>query len=513
MAVTFYHHPEYTRNAPLWKIYNDLYEGDQGLLRSPEYLPAYTVESMGGDRGKQAYAGRQSRTFYTNFCEPIISLWIAKWFSRPINWGRAEEILTEEEMEDIDGKGSSLEQFIKGHITRNYLLFGSFYAWVDVPNVPAELAIEEKAKGKRIYATLWNPLFVPDWSNTEAGKLNAVHYQYAQVAPRASLQAEPKIAIYRRALYLNAAGKYESQVFRLQGDSQQAPTFQLDPFAATATAYTTSSLLDIKSLMFPQGGSWEPVGDPKTGELDFLPVVAGGMGSSFIRDVAPEILRYHQLQSSYENILHFQGYTRVAIAGEPLEGDSVGASENSAIWLKQGSEVFDIRAEDPSALERRLKDVMNNILRIGLNQFRQLDASSKESQSADTMREEKENFLDLVKESVEEIEDYANELLSYCSAFRGNQIAPEDIGVEFDSNFDKQSVEEFLQLYQALGDVRRKSPTLAKYSDKKLVTYMEPPTELVPIIESEIDKAPAEPQVAQRQDTATLLRQGLARGA
>lgn len=477
--IKFYLHPEFKTELPAWTRYMDFYDGNNQNIK--KYLHRFALEDNSVD-GKRAWEQRLARTYYVNFCEPIISIWISLLFKKPANIAAVRDVFTEEELENIDGNYTPLDLFIRNFATE-YLKYGKAFMFVDAPTGTSNSAAEDEELGLRPYGEIWTPQSVPDWeietiNSINRGDFKAIHQQMIRLPPRESLSVEPRLELIRREMKMTDQG-YTIQIYKAQNES-----FSNDNMTAEA----------LYALGLQPETSWMPDGDPIViPEIDKIPVTVGN-DRSWLQEVQPLCERYYNLDSNHDNIIYFQGYARVAIATNQTLAAIMPASESTIMRLPEGATVTQITSEDPTASEKNRADLRNMIFRVGLNQPRQLDGGSQQVQSAETIREEREFTLALAKETVSDIENLVNQFIENWAQFKRR---PEyENKIELNKDFSTEDYNEFIQLYTAFADRRALYPTASKQLDKMLVEYLKVPASVQETINEEIDNtvtAQAEP--------------------
>lgn len=493
--IKLYRHPEYVRMERFWKMYRDMVDGDDEVMRN-DYLTRFAVEDDATTDGRAAWLQRRQTTYFTNYCEPILSLWLALLFKYAPDLSKIESIITKEEQADITGYGLDIHNFIRS-IAQSWLQYGRVYAMVDSPTVVSDSAGRDRQLGLRPYGEIWNPLNVPDWEvetvdAKRLGKLSMLQVQYVRIPPRTLPTEQPTEELIRKVLTLDPAGKYTITYYK--GVTQKKSANANDNQAQAA-----ATLWDNSETRF------EPLGSPITiNELDELPVVYR-CSESWIKQVAPLNLRHYQLESEDDTISAFQAYTRIICAGNPDKiPPRLLTGPQTMIWVGEGTQVTAVPSEDGLALRSKIGEIRNTIFRVGLNQFRQLDGSSAQVQSADTIREEKEHVYTLAKQAVSEIETIINEFVGYWAKFKTKDVG--DSKISLSTDFSTQDIDDFMKIYNSLTDVKQGLPTLNKELTKKLVSYADFPKETETKIEAEID---AKVQVVA-PPPAPSLRQALA---
>ena len=120
-GVKFYDHPEYTENQESLETYRVLYEGDREKLIGQKYLWPHELEYSNQSASTDPMTGtsetvgqkirkiRSMRSRYFNLFEPVISTWISMALSKPVRLDEETARMLGDEVHNIDGKGSSLQ--------------------------------------------------------------------------------------------------------------------------------------------------------------------------------------------------------------------------------------------------------------------------------------------------------------------------------------------------------------------------------------------------------------------
>ena len=361
-TVKFFEHPQYSKWKDKWETYRDLFEGDHDVLIAPKYLWPYELESSEEPAsGKNPITGgpwtigqkvrllRTRRSRYLNLFEPIISNWISMAFSKPlVITPKVQELFGEDEINDVDGEGTSLENFIKNKIALAYFRDGTPYVFVDglsAPNGEEEFANKRKEKeaGFRPFMEMLGVLDVPDWQlateGPRAGKLDALRYSYRAIAPRKRLTEEPKLADYCKLLEI-AGGQYVQSVYRLEGENWVAE----------------------KTIAFPR---W-----------DEIPVATVEGNEPWVKDIAELQLLLHNYISGWSNLINASCFQKVffVIPGA-TENHKVAVSEYAYPILPENSDVKSVDSADVSAHTDGIAWTVNQIYRVAFNRTRGLSDS------------------------------------------------------------------------------------------------------------------------------------------
>jgi hypothetical protein len=301
------------------------------------------------------------------------------------------------------------------------------------------------------------------------------------------LSEQPRLELIRREAKLTDQG-YQITIYKAQNEQ-------------LSTSNMTPEMLFALGLQ-PET-AWVQDGEPVLiAEINQIPLVEGD-DRSWLKEVQPLCERYYNLDSNHDNIIYFQGYARIAIATNQTLASIMPASESTMMRLPEGATVTQITAEDPTASEKNRADIRNMIFRVGLNQPRQLDGSSQQVQSAETIREEREFTLALAKETVSDIENLVNQFVEYWAMFK--RRSDYEGKIELNKDFSSEDYAEFIQLYTAFSDKRALYPTASKQLDKMLVEYLKVPETVQAEINKEIDAVAATVPTATSAIRNTLL--------
>lgn len=458
--ASFYCHPIYSAELTQLQESHDLYAGNQDTMREEKYLTPYGLET--DTQGTKNLAQRKKRTFYTNYYKALAKLNVAYIFCVEPNLSEfvgEGKLFTEEEAKNIDGRKTSLLDFIK-RIATYSILYPRVYISVDAPPVKASSQKQVIDQKLRPYGFVFEPLEIPDWLEEESdfarfGELVALHRQYNRIAGRKKLDDKPDIELVRDQ-YSILNGKYERTTYRLKKENK-------------------SGIKIVRSLtnfyQVTTGDVWELIGAVEADWLKKLPIVVSAH-EPWLAECNGECLRLHNLISSFENILYYQGYTHIAISGDPAQNsETVSASENSIIWLNKDATITNIPAENAEGLRQRIDEVRNTIFRLGLNQLRMLDASSKSVQSAETQYADKEDRNVQIQSKVHEIEDSVNNFFELWALFK-NQPPPKT-KFKIEARPTAQDRREFLEFYQQTLDIQDEVPSFEKFMIEKMIKLLD----------------------------------------
>lgn len=459
--TTLYIHPDYNSRRDEWVFNHDMFEGKHSVLTSADYLHYHLVESNQKDSTAKTIRGlREQRTRYLKFAEILNSLWCSFFFRKPMKFDpAAQKLLTRTGGDvNIDGKGKGFETFFKNVVTPHYLNYGKVLVLCDSFGVKPKSKKEQEDLKIRPYLECLSPLSVPDWDieyedSSRIGKYNQVRYEYDLLTKR-SLTTEPK-------------QKRITEVLSVEGGK-----YTITRYAKSEKPVSKGTQINKEAPILNGGGDWEAYSDVvEIAELNEIPIAVID-DRSWLNDANQESIRYHNLRSNRDNILHQGGYDKIFIIG--VKGDSPEQIKalSEFVWplLPKDASVQSIGATDTSSYDRVLEESMETVFKIGLNQLRSLPASSKESMSFDAMMQEKDNMLAEVDAGIADIERVANESLQHFALMAGEKNFTGRVEMYRDSS--PMAWDQFIQIFQGALDVFRKYPEIEKLANKRLVSFM-----------------------------------------
>lgn len=471
-GVSLYQHPEYQRMLEEWQLYRDLYQGDHDTLVS-KYLVKHAAEVKEDADANKIFATRCLRTRYLNLQEILVSLWLSIFFRNP---GTADAQLTAmlgDEINNIDGKGSSLFTFVK-EVTKYVLNDGKVFVGADA--FPLAQGISEaraRELGARPFLECWQALDVPDWQLETAdsarfGKFNMLRREFEVLQPRARATQEPSIVRMSHELF-RESGKFVTQIYRGELDDQG--NIKRDP--------QTNEPIYL------------PVGTIPT-ELTEVPVVCID-DESWMKGAAQEILRHFNLRSNLDNTNYHQGYEKLVAVGVNDEQQRIALAANIVACVPENGDLRSIPASQAVGLENAVSGAVQNVFNVGLNQLRQIAADSKASQAEGSQAAEREYTKSLVESELETIETVINHALKFYAEFKG---IPNFKGeYHLDKEIEDEDWDQWLRVWGAVrDDAKQLSPATAKAAVKKAIKKLKFDDEDELLAEVEAAKIKVEPQ-------------------
>lgn len=177
-------HPIYRKNVGFWNFLLNSYEGGQDYLgidlvssrqifagsrqlktNRNQHLFQYKKER------EEDYKKRIEQSYYYNFPAPIIDIYTAHLFKKPIisDWKGIEDTIEKRE-ENIDRMGSSINEFRKELVDLSQI-YGHMFTVIDAPQTDTEiLSQQDKIDTENFpYVALRHPQFVINWALDEFG--------------------------------------------------------------------------------------------------------------------------------------------------------------------------------------------------------------------------------------------------------------------------------------------------------------------------------------------------------
>jgi hypothetical protein len=466
--MRLYLKPEYIKNEPLYTQWKDLYEGDQQTLRDSKYLFLHELETL--EQGIKIRSIREQRTHYTNFIEPLIGIWTGLFFKdEPIIPDDVKAMLGDE-IDDIDGEGNSLVAFMRDNVARNYFIYGNPIIRVNALGDKPKTKGEETLKKFRPYLEMLNPLDVKDWKIERDDPLNLnkiifLRFEYLDELPRARSTDAIVLQPVSKELYLEGKKLY-IQKYRLKETKANEPL-------PTQIANADSR-------------EWEVVGEPKElSEWDEIPIVALFNGESWIKDIAPQALKYHNLESVLDNIHLFQAHQRIQAIGDNLKVTEVGFAEYCISTWPLGTSFHVIEPTDTTAIEKRLLQVRDNLFKIALNQVKQLAGDSAGVQGAETIREERQDTIALIQSEIESLENITNKAIELYAKFKGILNFKSEITLSREIN--ETDLDQMSKAFLIIRDDIAKIPSLKKAAVKRFALELDLDEDSLEEINNDID--------------------------
>lgn len=488
--TTLYIHPEYSQRYDNWVLAKDLYEGEHSVITS-KYLIAHTVEEA-GDTGKKLRNQRVQRTRYKNLTEIGVSILQSLFFRNPPKPDDAlQKLLDNTGGEDnIDGMGTSLNSFIKNKVLVSRLNYGKVCILCDAYPIEAATLAEQKANNIRPYMDLINPLDVMDWAvdlstPERIGKFDSFRYVFYGMVPRKRSSDKPVLRKYTRELAIEN-GVYVAYQYHVDVDAN----FKVADDHWNAEGKTED---------------WQGNGNRQATTLKEIPVSVID-SAAWMKDANQESLRYFNLRSNKDNILHQQGYQDKYIVGvDPTDTDRIKAfNEYSFKMLPLEGNAFAIEPVDTLVYERAESEAQASFFNVCLNKLRLMPNDSKEGQAADATDKENEFTYSMVESELEELEEVVNDSFKHYAGLMGDENFEGKI--ELSKQITPESFQQFLNMHGALRDILSKidgyDQAAAEKAIKKARFGTETEEKLLKVVKATEFKTPEEELVEDPIDKA-----------
>lgn len=463
-----YTNNDYKLHQDDWIILRDLYKGDRKELLKSSYLWPHALESKENDADASSLRRiRENRTRYKNLMEVSTSLWCSYAFpGEPTYDDKAAELLKDVK-QNIDGRGTSMFMFIKDKVFPQLIIYGRPIILVDNVSSVASSRKQEQITGARAFMEVLDPLCVKDYQVEQSdikriGKLNFLRYEYELEKPRQRATNKPASDCMSDELAL-VDSKYNIFRYKKERDAQGLYLSSDDSWALTEQVTLDNSELPIAVI-------W---------------------GESWLNDAKEEALRFYNLRSDYDSVLHNQAYQKLFAFGANLTNDderkAMAEYVISVIQNPEGS-VQAIEPPDLSSLERALSDSANSFFQVAMNMTRQLASDSKVGQSAESYSAEKDNTYSLVESTLNDIETLMNEAIKHYAFFTTGD--PNFDGkLSLNKDIKEENYQEFLDTVSMFKEEIRKLPTVHKEVVKRAIEKLDLPDDKLEEMTQEIDDA------------------------
>lgn len=432
--MKLYEHPEFKENKDDYETWHELYEGDQNALKSSKYLWLHELETK--PNGSRIRLVREQRSSYTNWAEVLVSVWTSILMRKdPLIPDDVKNLLGDL-MEDVDGEGTSLTSFIRDKIVANTFIYGKPIVKVDALGDKPVSKADEVATNYRPFMEIIDPRSFRDWSvekkdTKNLNKLKFCRLEYCEYAERERATDAVKETIVSKE-YAMIDGvlnilKYE--------------------------------LVDDKEGQKGPDKEWKLVSENVISDWDEIPIVFMREGVSWLRDVAPHILKYYNTESVIDNVTLMQGHQRIFVIGDVSGPEVMNLSENGLNSLPTGATISVIPPSDISGPERRLQTILGNIIRVGLNQLK-LQIEGQAIESAETLQQVKDNTVGLIQAELENVENVINHAVRLWAKYKGQDDFKSEI--KFDIEDIKSNVDGAVKIYMAFRDEIAKLPNVRK---------------------------------------------------
>lgn len=483
-GTRFYLHADYVARRDEWRTMFDLLEGDHECLTHPDYLWLHSMEDPArqcDERDKRNAVldrrTRETRTRYTNFMEMARERWISLVMKGGLLISEEIEALLEDEIANVDGQGTSLEEFTE-EACRHLISFGVPYVFTDAETREFRSRREERESGARPYLQLIHPLDLKDWQIGTDGQYQAFRYEYRLQQERESLEEEPILAHYTTIGSLVTRDPESGQL-----------TYRIQTWVSVDNdSHLVNHHPDCTKDQRRIHADWQPVNELIVDQLDMLPLATSRIDDSVLKSGIPIALRIYNKESELDNILHGQCYDRIFLfsdientaldeTGQQFsdEAKEIKISTNSLVVLPREGSVEKIDPTNPEALEHSIMRDIDNFFRVVFNQTRTPGSDSRAVESDRTLKEQKESLLTRIERTREKLIGVMNQALKHYAAFKG---VPEFEGeLAFAQAVTEADITEMLTAVNRSFNLINPYPGIVKEITKKVVAQFNLPNE------------------------------------
>lgn len=467
--IEFFNHPEYDARREELQTAVDLYDGDHRIVSRPQYLWMHELEystavaTATETVGQRLRRIRTERSRYFNLMEPIVGNWTSFAFGNAAQLDAETEDLLGDEREDVDGYGTSLDDFIKDDIGVAYFRDGTAILAADAPATLGNSRAEQRDIGFRPYLEVLPALSVKDWQLADQrgrGRYTLLRQEYDLIAPREDLTSEPKKLTYCKR-------------------------------------YRLTDGVCLVAIYLLDDGQWKPEGEVPLSDFTEIPISATFRNPSWVKEIAQQQLVLHNELSCYFNLLNSQCFQRTYVSGQMGERHQIAVSEYSVVVLPENTTVQTVEPADTTAHKDAVLGAIDRMYRIAFNRTRGLASDSKEAPSENTLREMNVELIKLLQQAVGNVESLLNQGLRHYALFKlGAEKGAKFTGkATLSRDIVAEDVEKQAQLFLTYRDEMRKILSWRKAHLKKVVHDMKYSTEETEEILSDIDKLKDEPQI------------------
>lgn len=435
--IKLFENKRFKKMLKAWEALRVLHEGDRDKLITPSFLWLHEYEAdssgvAGKSEGAKFRAIRCERSRYLNLLETIASRWTSFLCRGKLTIPPSvEAALTSEIIDDFDGKGNSIEIVAKDFICKYMVVFGDVISIVDTPPIAANTSAEAREKGLRPYVSILTPQQVPDWSisisSKTLGKPTFVRTEFVQEAYREAETDEPK-------------------------DEVESVSYRMINGAYTQLKYKKKDAA---------GNEWDLISTiPFPPTVTELPITLYH-GESFLKDAAEMQLLLFNLMSAESSCLNAQAFRMVFISDGSADSDRVMTLNEYAFnLLGEGATVNVVEPVSTATLENAIMRVIDWAFKVAFNQVDGLSASSKESPSAETRRQMKDEFIAIVQDTLIDLENILNSIVRHIAMLKGETPPTEKITIA--KTVTDEDYEQELAIWQAFADQFKQIPSLNK---------------------------------------------------
>lgn len=458
-SITLYKHPEYDDLAEEWIVNRDFYEGKHKILTHEKYLVVHQLERA-PNGGAMIRRIREQISGYTNFYSRVVSAYLSMMFRNSPDTTAAKAMMGEEIAKNVDGRGTSLEAFMRDCITKALIMYGRPIIRTDTYDIDAKSAGDEQKLGQRPIWSMINPIDAPDWEFNQT-KLSKFRHEYREVPARGSLTEKPIEKLYTRIYSKNGESV---EVTKLVADSESK---SIDP-------------------------KWKSAGPVVTLPVPEIPIAGAFNAENWVHDVVTEQRRHWNLSSDLDNAVHYQAYA-IRVAKGVEDSQKTALSEYTVLFLPRDATLEQLPPVYPQALIERLDRCERNLFSLAFNFARSPSASSKEAEGADSIRQRKDDIVAFIQSQLEIVETVTNQALSHWAMMAKKNPAT----VTVSRKITTEDIDQLVTMFGAIRDELSSLPIWRKKVLKQLAAAQGFSDDKEVMAEIDASKGPARAESSQ----------------
>ena len=511
--ISFYEHFDYCCSKEQWKIIDDLIKANRSAITSPDYLWLHHFEQTERmtdqtdiNIATQDRTLRVQRTRYENHLkmarDRIVSLLLKGGF----NTSQVDKYFQNGLKDNVDGQSNSLEAYLQ-ILTERIVESGIVYNLTNTRHTEnIKTLLEQQENNVRPYFVAIHALDMKDWELGVDDKFDMARFEYMLTLPRASLSDAPILAKYTEILKKSKAAP--------DSNAPSEVTFQVyESIDRNSSTVNYHPSCEKKTQHY----SWSLKKQGTISGIDRVPIITNGIRESLLADAKEIALKIFNKQSDKDNILYSNGYDKLFIIADlenvvDSKGNSVDENKkkkkiahNSITLLPEKSVPMKLSPTDLSDFRDDINEDIINFYKIAFKLTRITSSNSKETESADNIKEQKEALLTLLQKKRAEILSMFNSMIQDWIMFQ-NPKSKKDTNAQitFNTSLEQLDIEKLIMYVRAISDRIARYPTWEKATDKILLHNMkEIPN--IEEIETEMESTDLEALKQEELETQGLL--------
>lgn len=425
-------HPSYDLEISDWNDWATLFEGTKSEVLA-KFLVLHLLE-----RNAEKVEGaadlldlRKKLTEYTNFPKQIFKRYQSLVFKTPPTYSDEAKAVFKESgfLDDVDGQGRSLAQFVKEELFQELFLFAKPMLLTDSPGFSGKTLAEQQAAKLRPYWSMLGAREVHDWITNADGSFKMIRTEYDRLADREDELSPIKIERLSKVYLQKTDGKSKKYIQRKY--KQEESGVKSESGAPVKVWKSTGAELEIS-------------------KFEEIPVSAMPQGDSWLQEVGPHCRTYLNLWSSLMCGLHNQAWQRILVFGDPPDEARKAVNQYVLSYLPGATGVNVIQPAQTTSLEALLDRTEMLIFRLAFHFTRLVASDSKAVEAADTIARSKEDLLALLVTAIEGIENMVNRSAVHASQFIGaKSLDPNKKHIVFNKQITMEDLDLEIQRFQA----------------------------------------------------------------